>query len=126
MLPMARPDEIYAMVGDSGFRALVDDFYQRVEADEALRAVFPPDLTEGKEHQYLFLRQYFGGPDEYSSKYGHPMLRRRHFPFAIDRAARDAWLAHMLAAIDAVPIPEPAAGVMRAYFTEFSLAMINR
>ena len=76
--------------------------------------------------QYLFLRQYFGGPAEYSERYGHPQLRARHLPFTITRAARDVWLSHMMAAIDEVGIPEPHASVMRQYFEAFSIAMINQ
>src|SRR4051812_28923135 len=117
---------VYPAIGDDGFRALVEAFYRRVEADPLLRPIFPPDLTNGRERQYLFLRQYFGGPGEYSERHGPPQLRRRHFPFAITRDARDAWLGHMLAAIDEVAIPEPHASVLREYFERFSVEMINR
>ena len=126
MIPVADIIAVYPAIGDAGFRALVDAFYRRVEADPLLRTVFPPDLAEGREKQYLFLRQFFGGPAEYNERHGPPMLRRRHFPFPITRAARDAWLGHMLAAIDEVAIPEPHASVLRAYFERFSLDMINR
>jgi hemoglobin len=125
-MPIADIQQIYADIGDEGFRALVEDFYRRVEADAELRAIFPPDLSEGRERQYLFLRQFFGGPAEYSARHGPPMLRRRHFPFAITRQARDAWLGHMLEAIDAVGIPEPHRSTMRQYFERFSVEMINR
>jgi hemoglobin len=126
MLPADKIQRIYQDIGDEGFRALVEAFYRRVEADPLLRAIFPADLSNGRERQYLFLRQFFGGPAEYSERHGHPMLRRRHFPFAITREARDHWLGHMLAAIDEVGIPEPHASLMREYFERFSLEMINR
>jgi hemoglobin len=126
MMPIADIQQIYADIGDAGFRALVEAFYRRVEADESLRAIFPPDLTNGRERQYLFLRQFFGGPPEYNERHGPPMLRRRHFPFAITREAQEAWLRHMLAAIDEVAIPEPHASTMRQYFERFSVEMINR
>jgi hemoglobin len=123
---LAESQQVYAAVGDEGFRALVEAFYRRVEADPRLRPIFPPDLSAGREHQYLFLRQYFGGPAEYNARRGHPQLRRRHLPFPITPEARDAWLSHMLAAIDEVGIPEPHASVMRRYFEVFSVAMITR
>lgn len=117
---------IYELVGgDATFRRLVDDFYARVEADANLRAMFPDDLTPGKEWQYLFLTQYFGGPARYMEQRGHPRLRMRHMPFPIDRRARDAWLGHMLAAIEAVGITEPARSIMRDYFERASEAMMN-
>jgi hemoglobin len=124
--PLSVIRAVHAGIGDAGFRALVDAFYRRVESDPLLRPIFPPDLTEGKERQFLFLRQYFGGPEEYNARYGAPQLRRRHAPFPIDRAARDAWIGHMRAAIVETEIPEPHAGVLRDYFERFSLAMINR
>ena len=117
---------IYEFVGGAEtFRRLVDEFYARVEADGELRALFPGDLDPGKEYQYLFLSQYFGGPTTYIEQRGHPRLRMRHIPFAIDGRARDAWLRYMLEAIEVVGIQEPARGIMREYFQRASEAMIN-
>jgi hemoglobin len=104
----------------------VDAFYRRVEADPDLRAIFPPDLAEGREKQLRFLIQLFGGPPTYTERYGEPRLRFRHLPFTIDRAARDRWVGHMHAAIAEVGIPEPHASTLRQYFDAFSLHMINR
>jgi hemoglobin len=73
----------------------------------------------------LFLIQYFGGPDTYSAQRGHPRLRMRHIPFRIDRAGRDVWVGHMLAAIDEVGITEPAGTAMREYFERGATFMIN-
>lgn len=111
--------------GDAIFRQLVQEFYARVEADPVLRPLFPDDLSAGKEWQYLFLVQFFGGPARYSEARGHPRLRMRHMPFRIDQTARDHWLAHMLAAIDAVGIVDPARAAMVEYFERASTFMIN-
>lgn len=117
---------IYELVGGAAtFRRLVDEFYARVEADASLRALFPDDLEPGKEYQFLFLSQYFGGPTTYIEQRGHPRLRMRHMPFAIDGQAREAWLRHMLTAIEVVGIQEPARSAMREYFERASEAMIN-
>ncbi len=108
---------VYEQVGgDATFRRLVDAFYARVETDLVLRPLFPPDLGPGKEHQFLFLTQFFGGPARYQEQRGHPRLRARHLPFAIGRREADAWLHNMLAAIDEVGIPEPARARLRGYF----------
>jgi hemoglobin len=69
--------------------------------------------------------QYFGGPSRYAEERGHPRLRMRHMPFPIGQAAVNAWLGHMLAAIDAVGIPEPARSAMREYFERASAFMVN-
>jgi hemoglobin len=117
---------IYDRVGgEETLRKLVDVFYARVEQDERLRALFPTDLEPGKRWQLLFLTQYFGGPDTYSAERGHPRLRMRHMHFPVDQEARERWLGHMLAAIDAVGIVEPARSAMREYFEFASQAMIN-
>lgn len=117
---------VYEIVGgDETFKQLVDEFYSRVEQDERLRDMFPEDLEEGKRWQYLFLRQFFGGPAEYHVERGHPRLRMRHAPFKIDEKARDAWLEHMLASVDAVGIQEPARQMMRSYFERAATHMIN-
>src|SRR4051812_2167651 len=111
--------------GMPAFVALVDDFYDRVAADPFLRPMFPADLGPPKERLSLFLAQYFGGPGTYSEQRGHPRLRMRHFPFRIGKRERDAWLGHMLAALDASDIGEPARSVMRKYFEDGSAFMIN-
>jgi hemoglobin len=118
---------IYELVGgEPTFRLLVDLFYRRVEQDPALRALFPEDLTPGKRWQFLFLSQFFGGPQQYAQERGHPRLRMRHMPFPIDHTLRDRWLAHMLSAIDEVNIEEPMRTVMRDYFERASEHMINQ
>lgn len=117
---------VYELVGgDPVFRQLVNDFYARIEADTLLRPLFPADLEAGKEWQFLFLTQFFGGPPRYNNQRGHPRLRMRHAPFPIDQVARDHWLAHMLAAMDAVGITEPSRSLMKDYFVRASAAMMN-
>lgn len=125
--PPIPPDQtVYQALGDGLFRALVEAFYGRVESDPVLRPIFPPDLAEGREKQYLFLTQVFGGPARYTDRYGEPRLRVRHLAFPIGRRQRDVWIGHMRAAIDEVGVPEPYAGFLRNYFELFSLQMINR
>src|SRR6185369_2920767 len=66
--PAAR--SIYDVLGgDAFFRRLVDSFYARIETDPVLRPLFPPSLEAGKERQFLFLTQFFGGPGRYSALY---------------------------------------------------------
>jgi hemoglobin len=91
-----------AVGGEAFFVELVDGFYRRVAADVLLRPLYPSDLTASKRHLALFLQQYWGGPGTYSEERGHPRLRQRHLPFVISEAERDAWLRHMVAALDDV------------------------
>jgi hemoglobin len=124
--PKSSSPTTYEVAGGlPAFASLVDAFYDRVKLDPALSRMFPEDMTEPKAHLALFLAQFFGGPAEYSRSRGHPRLRLRHLPFTIGQAERDAWLGHMLAALDASGIPEPAASEMRRYFEDGSTFMIN-
>jgi hemoglobin len=102
-----RPVSLYdAIGGEPTFRRLVDTFYAGVAADPVLRALYPEDdLGPAADRLRMFLIQYWGGPRTYSELRGHPRLRLRHAPFAIDSAARDAWLRHMRAALDTVNLP---------------------
>jgi hemoglobin len=123
---MSQQSNIYELAGgDEPFRRLVDSFYARVERDPLLRPLFPANLEPGKERQFLFITQYFGGPARYSQLRGHPRLRMRHAPFAIGQAERDAWAGHMLAAIDEAGFVEPARGALRDYFERAATFLIN-
>lgn len=78
---------------------VVDVFYDRMEADELLRPLFPDDMTAGREKQKAFMEEWLGGTPRYSSVQGHPMLRRRHLPFVIGEREAGRWLHHMTAAL---------------------------
>ncbi|MDZ4829989.1 MAG: globin [Phycisphaerae bacterium] len=120
---------VYARLGgDEPFWNLARAFYARVDKDPdpSFRGMFPSDLTEAIRNQAEFLIQFFGGPTTYSDRKGHPRLRQRHMGFAIDQAARDRWLAHMLASLGDVDIPEVERREMTAYFARASDFLINR
>jgi hemoglobin len=108
------------------FTRLVDVFYERVKQDPVLTGMFPEEMTGPKERLALFLAQFFGGPQTYSEKRGHPRLRQRHLPFAIGRSERDAWVGHMLAALEEAAIPDPPRSEMRRYFEDAATFMMNR
>ena len=84
-----------AVGGDAGIRQIVDRFYDLMDtAPEAVhvRALHATSLKVSREKLRLFLTGWTGGPQAYVEKYGHPMLRQRHFPFAIGAVERDEWL----------------------------------
>ena len=117
---------VYEQIGDATIKRLVDRFYALVEQDPQLRPLFPVNLEPGKQGQYLFLVQYFGGPDTYSQERGHPRLRMRHAPFAIGKQQRDLWVGHMLTALNELNLPEPARSTMEEYFRRSATFMINQ
>jgi hemoglobin len=82
---------------------LVDRFYDLMALEASLadlRAMHPDDLSSSREKLKLFLIGWMGGPDVYSPKYGHPMLRARHLPFKIGMNERNQWLACMYQALE--------------------------
>ena len=127
MILNPQQETLYERVGgDETFRELVDAFYLRIETDSLLRPLFPDHLEAGKYHQFLFLTQYWGGPARYQLERGHPRLRMRHAPFAIDQAARDIWVGHMIASIDEVGIAGQDRVLLVEYFERAATFMINR
>jgi hemoglobin len=112
--------------GEPTFRRLVHTFYQGVAADPELRAMYPEeDLGPAEERLALFLMQYWGGPRTYSDERGHPRLRMRHAPFAVDRAAHDAWLRHMRAAVDELGLAPGHEQQLWDYLTYAAASMVN-
>ncbi|MDH6301866.1 hemoglobin [Polynucleobacter sphagniphilus] len=82
---------------------LVDRFYDLMVLESGLvelRAMHPPDLSDSREKLKFFLTGWMGGPDVYSPKYGHPMLRARHLPFKIGIKERNQWLVCMYKAME--------------------------
>lgn len=120
-------EPLYERVGGQPwFDALVERFYVGVEADPVLRPLYPDDLGPGKRHLALFLAQYWGGPGTYSELRGHPRLRARHLPFAIGDAEREAWVAHMTAAVEAAEADDATKDEFLAYVADAATFLINQ
>jgi hemoglobin len=88
--------------GEGAVRALVDQFYDLMDLDAAytqLRALHPTDLAGSRDKLHWFLCGWLGGPNLYTDRFGHPMLRARHLPYAIGIRERDQWMACMTQAL---------------------------
>lgn len=97
-----------AVGGLDGVRALVDRFYDLMDAEgeyAGIRALHPPTLDGSREKLFLFLTGWMGGPPLYIQKYGHPRLRARHLPFPIGVSERDQWLSCMQRAMVESTVP---------------------
>jgi hemoglobin len=106
--------------GDSKVRELVDRFYDLMELEPEfteLRRVHGASLQGAREKLYLFLSGWLGGPPLYTDRFGHPMLRARHLPFAIGDLERDQWMACMVRAMEETEVPqELREGLEKAFF----------
>jgi hemoglobin len=122
---------LYERVGGTPFfESLVDRFYEGVRRDPVVGPMYAthpddPELAGPRRRLTLFLVQYWGGPTTYLAERGHPRLRARHFPFPIGPAARDRWLLHMRAAIDASGAGPAERDELHAYMTLAADAMRN-
>jgi hemoglobin len=106
--PRATPYE--QLGGEAKLRELVDRFYDLMDLEPeyaGIRRLHPTDLAHSREKLFLFLSGWLGGPGLYAERYGHPMLRARHLPFAIGTAERDAWMACMMRAMEEVGVGAP-------------------
>jgi len=114
--------------GDPAVRLMVDRFYDLMDEKEevkALRQLHAKSLRVSREKLYLFLSGWLGGPQLYVEKYGHPMLRKRHLPFAIDESQRDQWLLCMNQTLDE-QVEEPVRQQLKDSFYKVADHMRNQ
>lgn len=89
--------------------------------------MYPAADLAGAEQRLLdFLVGRFGGPMRYIEQRGHPRLRMRHAPFAIDEGARDRWIALMMAAMDEAQLPVEVHALLEGFFRHTADFMRNR
>jgi hemoglobin len=120
-------DRIFSLIGEDGFSRLVAAFYRQVYKDNILGPMYPNDDRDGAEQRLRdFLIYRFGGPQRYIEQRGHPRLRARHFPFAIDQMARDRWMQLMDNAFAEAALPGEAEEELRTFLGGMSTFMINR
>ena len=115
--------------GDAKVRELVDRFYDLMDFEPAyrtLRAVHGNTLDSAREKLYQFLSGWLGGPPLYTDKYGLPMLRARHLPFAIGDVERDQWMACMRQAMEETHVPQELRGSLGDAFQKTADWMRNR
>ena len=121
------PGTIFAQVGEDALHRLVAGFYARVPGDDVLGPMYPPaDLAGAEERLRDFLVYRFGGPQRYIARRGHPRLRMRHAPFAIDARARERWMELMGASLDASGIVVGPREAIRAFLADVATFLINR
>ena len=119
--------EIYAAIGYDGFERLVAAFYRQVPHDDVLSPMYPAaDLAGSEQRLRDFLIFRFGGPPSYIEQRGHPRLRMRHAPFAIDSSARNRWIKLMNRALDEAQIPQEARDVLRSFFESTATFLVNK
>jgi hemoglobin len=115
-----------AVGGHETFVRIVDRFYAGVADDPELRPLYPEeDLAPAAHRLTMFLEQYWGGPTTYSDQRGHPRLGMRHAPFAVTPRARDRWLVHMRAGVEAAGMSPEHTAQMWEYIERAAHFLVN-
>src|SRR5262249_39740474 len=110
-----------------GFTRLVAAFYAQVAEDEVIGPMYPEhDLAGAEQRLRDFLVVRFGGPARYLEQRGHPPVRMRHGPFAIDQIARDRWVAMMERTLKEAGLPTEASSILREFLLNTATFLINR
>jgi len=95
--------------GEKVIAALAKQFYVQMQSNcetQPLLALHKAPIAESEQKLFEFLSGWLGGPQLFQQRHGHPALKARHMPFAIDVAMRDQWLLCMQRAI-AIEIKDP-------------------
>lgn len=119
--------KLYDVLGEDRIRALVDRFYDHMEAlpEVATIRAMHDDLVRSRDKLFRFLVGWSGGPQLYVERYGHPMLRARHLPFVIGDEEARQWMTCMRQALAEV-VPEPhLASLLESAFGRIALHMRN-
>ena len=120
-------EQVFETIGEEGFERLIRAFYAQVPGDPILGPMYPKDDLAGAEERLRdFLIGRFGGPQRYVERRGHPRLRMRHLPFAIDAAARNQWVTLMDRALDEAKLLGDVTSLLRQFFHGVATFMINR
>lgn len=123
-IPTAEDPPWLRLGGAEGVTALVEAFYDAMEAHEpALTALHRCDAPgkvsrESRDHFASFLVYWLGGPQGYLETRGHPRLRMRHGRVAVNVDMRDAWLRSMQRALDARSVTGGVRGYLDKRFAE--------
>ncbi|OLZ85841.1 hemoglobin-like protein [Chromobacterium violaceum] len=100
----------YQLLGGEGVvRWLTDRFYDIMDSEPSvkpLRDMHPADLAGSRQKLFMFLSGWLGGPSLYMEAFGHPRLRMRHMPFAVDEDARDQWMFCMRQAVSELVVED--------------------
>ena len=88
-------------------RRMIDSFYDRVEADDALSGLFPGGVSQRhREHVTDWWAEVLGGPTTYTDRHGgYESMLRHHVGLDITAAQRHRFATTMSLAADDADLP---------------------
>lgn len=124
-----KPTTLYEQIGgELVVQKLVERFYYFMDTDpnaRECRDLHGKSLESSKKKLFMFLSGWLGGPSLYIQAYGHPMMRRRHFPFKIGPRERDQWLYCMRLSLDELKLKSDIDTNLWQGFVKFAEHMRN-
>jgi len=122
--PFVGTDVFTRAGGRAAVDALIDELYDRIETDAALRPLFGRDLTIEREAQKRFFSEWLGGGRAYSDR-AHLPLKHRHDLLPITRALAGKWLAHFRRSLDLVVSDVDARHAIYEKAALLAIALVN-
>lgn len=116
---------IYERLGEKNLRLMVNRFYDLVQKNEIISPLFKDDFETIRKKQFMFLTQFFGGPQLYSEEYGHPRMRMRHLPHKITNEGKEEWLKCMKEVVFSLEIDEKLKQAIYNCFPPIAQHMVN-
>ncbi|MCK5479431.1 MAG: group II truncated hemoglobin [Methylococcales bacterium] len=117
------------MGGEPVLLSLVDRFYFYMDTlpeTEGIRKMHAQSLSNAKDKLFKFLSGWLGGPDLFIQEFGHPMLRKRHFPFVIGLPERNQWMICMNKAMAEIPMDTSLRESLLEALEQLATHMINQ
>jgi hemoglobin len=117
------------MGGEATISSLVDRFYFYMDTlpeAQGIRKMHAKSLSNAKDKLFKFLSGWLGGPDLFVQEFGHPMLRRRHLPFAIAQSERDQWMLCMNRAMAEISMDDNLRKSLVEALDQLATHMINQ
>ena len=121
-------NKLYRLWGESNIRDMVF-YHHRLLRKSSIGSFFSNDDTMfefATKKTGDFFVEALGGEKVYSSVYGHPALRMRHFHMTIDEKAREIWLMLYKKTIKDLKMPAECIEEFWNWIEPLSIRMINR
>lgn len=115
--------------GEIQLKKLVTNFYHHMDTNpnvKQCRDLHEETLESASMKLEMFLSGWLGGPSLYIEKYGHPKMRKRHFPFKIGPVERDQWLLCMRLALSELKLDASLDNHLYEAFRRFAEHMRNQ
>ena len=126
-MPAHDSSMLEALGGEEGCQQLSRAFYARVGKDPVLRRLFPGKSLRCATNEFgAFLIQFLGGDEEQTQYRWRLSLRESHDRFGISQEERSAWLKHMAATLEEVPLDAKRREALRQFVLQSSAYVIGK